>query len=388
LIPPNRNNTRRIISRLTNSLTKYRKDSSDMSRVYNFSAGPAALPLEVLETIRNDIPDWQGTGMTVMEVSHRSKDFVALAERAEANFRDLLGIPDGYSVLFAQGGATLQMSMAPMNLAGTDDTVDYVVTGSWGKKAAGEAKKFCTVNIAADASDENFTYIPDESSWQRSDSAAYLHITPNETIAGVEFHFVPAGDTPIVADMSSTILSRPIDVSEYGVIYAGAQKNIGPAGITVVVVRNDLLERAPLNLPHLMTWRSYAESGSMTNTPPTFAWYVADLVFQYLKELGGLAAMAEINARKASKLYQAVDGSGFYSNPVREDCRSWMNVPFVLADASLDGKFLEESAAAGLANLKGHRSVGGMRASIYNAVPEEAVDALIDFMTEFERVNG
>ena len=359
-----------------------------MSRVYNFSAGPAALPLEVLETIRNDIPDWQGTGMTVMEVSHRSKDFVALAERAEANFRDLLGIPDGYSVLFAQGGATLQMSMAPMNLAGTDDTVDYVVTGSWGKKAAGEAKKFCTVNIAADASDDNFTYIPDESSWQRSDSAAYLHITPNETIAGVEFHFVPAGDTPIVADMSSTILSRTIDVSEYGVIYAGAQKNIGPAGITVVVVRNDLLERAPLNLPHLMTWRSYAESGSMTNTPPTFAWYVADLVFQYLKELGGLAAMAEINTRKASKLYQAIDGSGFYSNPVREDCRSWMNVPFVLADASLDGKFREESAAAGLANLKGHRSVGGMRASIYNAVPEEAVDALIDFMTEFERVNG
>jgi phosphoserine aminotransferase len=359
-----------------------------MSRVYNFSAGPAALPLEVLETIRNDIPDWQGTGMTVMEVSHRSKDFVALAERAEANFRDLLGIPDGYSVLFVQGGATLQMSMAPMNLAGADDTVDYVVTGSWGKKAAGEAKKFCTVNIAADASDKNFTYIPDESSWQRSDTAAYLHITPNETIAGVEFHFVPAGDTPIVADMSSTILSRPIDVSEYGVIYAGAQKNIGPAGITVVVVRNDLLERAPLNLPHLMTWRSYAESGSMTNTPPTFAWYVADLVFQHLKELGGLAAMAEINTRKASKLYQAIDRSGFYSNPVREDCRSWMNVPFVLADASLDGKFLEESAAAGLANLKGHRSVGGMRASIYNAVPEEAVDALIDFMTEFERVNG
>jgi phosphoserine aminotransferase len=359
-----------------------------MSRVYNFSAGPAALPLEVLETIRNDIPDWQGTGMTVMEVSHRSKDFVALAERAEANFRDLLGIPDGYSVLFVQGGATLQMSMAPMNLAGADDTVDYVVTGSWGKKAAGEAKKFCTVNIAADASDKNFTYIPDESSWQRSDTAAYLHITPNETIAGVEFHFVPAGDTPIVADMSSTILSRPIDVSEYGVIYAGAQKNIGPAGITVVVVRNDLLERAPLNLPHLMTWRSYAESGSMTNTPPTFAWYVADLVFQHLKELGGLAAMAEINTRKASKLYQAIDRSGFYSNPVREDCRSWMNVPFVLADASLDGKFLEESAATGLANLKGHRSVGGMRASIYNAVPEEAVDALIDFMTEFERVNG
>jgi phosphoserine aminotransferase len=359
-----------------------------MSRVYNFSAGPAALPLEVLNIIRNDIPDWQGTGMSVMEISHRSKDFVALAERAEANFRELLGIPENYSVLFTQGGATLQMSMAPMNLAGADETVDYVITGSWGKKAAAEARKFCNVNVAADASDRNFTYIPDETSWARSDDAAYLHITPNETIAGVEFHFVPAGDVPIVADMSSTILSRPIDVGRYGVIYAGAQKNIGPAGITVVIVRNDLLDRAPSDLPHLMTWRSYAESGSMTNTPPTFAWYVADLVFQHLKYLGGVAAIADVNLRKANKLYAAIDGSGFYSNPVAEDCRSWMNVPFVLADASLDGKFLEESAAEGLTNLKGHRSVGGMRASIYNAVPEEAVDALIEFMNEFERVNG
>lgn len=359
-----------------------------MSRVYNFSAGPAALPLEVLERIRNDIPDWQDTGMSVMEVSHRSKDFVALAERAEANFRKLLGIPEDYSVLFTQGGATLQMSMAPMNLAGADATADYVITGSWGKKAAGEAGKFCNVNVAGDASDRNFTYIPDESSWQRSDDAAYLHITPNETIAGVEFHFVPSGDTPIVADMSSTILSRPIDVGRYGVIYAGAQKNIGPAGITVVVVRNDLLDRAPSNLPHLMTWRSYAESGSMTNTPPTFAWYVADLVFQYLVDRGGLDAMAEINERKAARLYAAIDDSGFYSNPVSKDCRSWMNVPFVLADPSLDAKFLEQSAAAGLANLKGHRSVGGMRASIYNAVPEQAVEALIGFMQEFERVNG
>jgi len=359
-----------------------------MSRVYNFSAGPAALPLEVLETIRNDIPDWLGSGMSVMEVSHRSKEFVALAERAEANFRELLDIPDDYSVLFTQGGATLQMSMAPMNLAGAGDTVDYVITGSWGKKAAGEARKFCKVNVAGDSSDENFTYIPEESQWQRSDNAAYLHITPNETIAGVEFHFVPSGDTPIVADMSSTILSRPIDVSRYGVIYAGAQKNIGPAGITVVIIRNDLLERAPLNLPHLMTWRSYAESGSMTNTPPTFAWYVADLVFRYLKDRGGLQAMAEVNARKAANLYEAIDSSDFYSNPVQEDCRSWMNVPFVLADASLDATFLQESAAAGLTNLKGHRSVGGMRASIYNAVPEEAVDALIEFMGDFERVHG
>jgi phosphoserine aminotransferase len=359
-----------------------------MSRVYNFSAGPAALPLEVLSTIRDDIPDWLGTGMSVMEVSHRGKQFVELAARAEANLRSLLGVPDDYSVLFVQGGATMQMSMVPMNLAAPGDKADYVITGSWSKKAAGEARKFCDVNLAADASDEHFTCIPEESGWRRSGDAAFLHITPNETIAGVEFHFVPAGDTPIVADMSSTILSRPIDVSRYGVIYAGAQKNIGPAGITVVIVRNDLLERAPSNLPHLMNWRSYAESDSMTNTPPTFAWYVADLVFQHLVGLGGLEAMAEVNERKARRLYEAIDESDFYSNPVREDCRSWMNVPFILADATLDAQFLEESAAAGLANLKGHRSVGGMRASIYNAVPEAAIDALIEFMTEFERVNG
>lgn len=356
-----------------------------MSRVHNFSAGPAALPLEVLETIGNDLPDWQGTGMSVMEISHRSPEFVALAARCEANLRELLSVPDDYSVLFTQGGATMQMAMAPMNLAGPGDAADYVLTGSWGKKAAGEGKKFCKASVIADASDENFTYIPDESDWQRSDNAAYLHYTPNETIAGVEFHFVPGGEAPLVADMSSTILSRPIDVSKFGVIYAGAQKNIGPAGITVVIVRKDLLEKAPANLAHLMTWRSYAESDSMTNTPPTFAWYVADLVFAWLKEQGGLTAMAEVNERKASKLYDAIDSSGFYRNPVREDCRSWMNVPFILADADLDKKFLEESKAAGLTNLKGHRSVGGMRASIYNAVSEESVDALIAFMKEFER---
>jgi phosphoserine aminotransferase len=359
-----------------------------MSRVFNFSAGPAALPIEVLETIRNDIPDWQGTGMSVMEVSHRGKHFVELAARAEANVRELLEIPDDYSVLFTQGGATLQMSMAPLNLTGPDDTVDYVVTGSWGKKAAGEAAKFCKVNVAADASDKKFTYIPDEASWRRSNNAAYLHYTPNETIAGVEFHFVPGGDVPLVADMSSTILSRPIDVRRFGVIYAGAQKNIGPAGLTLVIVRNDLLEKSRPKNAHLMTWKSYAESDSMTNTPPTFAWYVADLVFQYLKDRGGLSAVADVNRSKASKLYAAIDSSDFYSNPVSRDCRSWMNVPFILADDALDAKFLEESHAAGLTNLKGHRSVGGMRASIYNAVSEEAVDALIGFMTEFEKVNG
>jgi phosphoserine aminotransferase len=342
-----------------------------MSRVFNFSAGPAALPLEVLERIRDDIPDWQGTGMSVMEISHRSKEFVSLAARCEANLRQLLSIPDGYSVLWTQGGATMQMAMAPLNLAGPEDTVDYVQTGSWGKKAFSEARKMCNARLVADSADKNFTYIPDESSWDRSDDAAYLHITSNETIAGVEFHFMPSGDTPVVADMSSTI-----------------QKNMGPAGITLVIVRNDLLEPARENLPHLMMWKSYADSDSMTNTPATFAWYVSDLVFQHLLDSGGLDAMAEINQRKSGKLYAAIDASDFYSNPVQPDCRSWMNVPFILADASLDAKFLEESLAAGLTNLKGHRSVGGMRASIYNAVPEDAVDALIAFMAEFERNNG
>jgi phosphoserine aminotransferase len=359
-----------------------------MSRVYNFSAGPAALPLEVLETIRQDIPDWQGTGMSVMEISHRSKEFIDLAARCETNLRSLLSIPDDYAVIWTQGGATMQMAMVPLNLATPGDTVDYVQTGSWGKKAFGEARKACNAHLAADSSDRNFTYIPDESDWQRSDNAAYLHITSNETIAGVEYHDVPGGDVPIVSDMSSTILSRPIDISRYAAIYAGAQKNIGPAGITLAIVRKDLLEPKRENLPHLLMWKSYAESDSMTNTPPTFAWYVADLVFQHLLSIGGLDAMAEINKRKSEKLYTAIDASGFYSNPVEKNCRSWMNVPFILADASLDARFLDESRKVGLTNLKGHRSVGGMRASIYNAVPEEAVDALIEFMAEFERSNG
>ena len=359
-----------------------------MSRVFNFSAGPAALPLKVLERIREDIPDWQGTGMSVMEISHRSKEFIGLAARCETNLRTLLAVPDNYSVIWTQGGATMQMAMAPLNLAGPNSTVDYVQTGSWGKKAFSEAHKMCNARLVADSSDKNFTYIPDESGWDRSDAAEYLHITSNETIAGVEFHFMPDGDVPIVADMSSNILSRPIDISKYGVIYAGAQKNIGPAGITLAIVRDDLLEPARENLPHLMMWKSYAESDSMTNTPPTFAWYVADLIFQHMLENGGLDEMATINQRKSDRLYAAIDASDFYSNPVQPDCRSWMNVPFILADTSLDAKFLQEALAAGLTNLKGHRSVGGMRASIYNAVPEVAVDALIAFMAEFERNNG
>jgi len=356
-----------------------------MTRVFNFSAGPAALPEPVLERIRDDIPDWQGSGMSVMEVSHRGKAFIAVAEKAEADLRRLLGIPGDYDVLFLQGGATLQFAMTALNLGTREQTADYVETGSWGKKAVKEATRHLEVNVAASSADDNFTSIPPQDAWRLTRDAAYVHYTPNETIGGVEFHFVPeTGDVPLVADMSSTILSRPIDVSRFGLIYAGAQKNIGPAGLTVVILRKDLVERGRDNLPTLLTYKAFAESGSMTNTPPTFAWYAAGLVFEHLLELGGLEAMAEINERKASKLYAAIDASDFYSNPVAPGARSWMNVPFVLADPALDAEFLEHSAAAGLTNLKGHRSVGGMRASIYNAMPEAGVNALIDFMRNFE----
>jgi phosphoserine aminotransferase len=358
-----------------------------MSRVFNFSAGPAVLPAPVLQQIRADIPDWHG-GMSVMEVSHRSREFIAVAEAAEQDLRDLLDVSDDYSVLFLQGGATLQFAMVPLNLAAEGDTVDYIQTGTWSKKAIGEARRFCNVNVAADSSASNFAHIPPQESWQLSEHAAYLHYTPNETIGGVEFHFIPETDAPLVADMSSTILSRPIDVSRFGVIYAGAQKNIAPAGITLVIVRKDLLSLARDNTPTQLTYKVYAESGSMINTPPTFAWYVAGLVFKHLKAEGGLAAAAERNARKAAKLYAVIDSSDFYSNPVSMDCRSWMNVPFILKDASLDAKFLSEADAAGLKNLKGHRSVGGMRASLYNAMPEEGVDRLVEFMRDFERVNA
>ena len=360
-----------------------------MSRVYNFSAGPAVLPPEVLQQVREDIPSWKNSGMSVMEVSHRGKDFVATAEKAEQDLRDLMAIPDDYSVLFLQGGATLQFAMVPLNLSRAGDTVDYVQTGSWSKKAIGEAGRYCEVNIAADGSDGNFTDIPAEKDWQLSKDAAYVHITPNETIAGVEYHFIPeVGNVPLVADMSSNILSRPIDVARYGLIYAGAQKNIGPAGITLVIIRNDLINKHRPETPTLLTYDAFASSGSMTNTPPTFAWYVAGLVFEHLKKRGGLNAVAEVNTRKAEKLYAAIDSSAFYRNPVQKHCRSIMNIPFILADAELDALFLQQSDALGLKNLKGHRSVGGMRASIYNAMPEEGVDALITFMQDFEKENG
>lgn len=359
-----------------------------MSRVFNFSAGPAALPLEVLEQAREDLPDWFGSGMSVMEISHRSKAFMAVAETAEANLRDLLGISDDYAVLFLQGGATMQFALVPMNLSAPGDTVDYLLTGSWSNKALKEAKLVRAAAVVADGAESNYTDVPDRQTWTCNPGAAYFHYTPNETIGGLEIHETPdVGDVPIVADMSSTILSRPIDVGRFGVIYAGAQKNIGPAGLTIVIIRRDLLDRAPADLPNIMRYKSQADNGSMLNTPPTFAWYLAGLVFEWLKRKGGLQAMGQANRRKAELLYRAIDESDFYSNPVATAYRSWMNVPFVLADAALDAEFLEQAEAAGLANLKGHRSVGGMRASIYNAMPEEGIRALIGFMSEFERVN-
>ncbi len=360
-----------------------------MSRVINFSAGPAALPLEVLEQARADIPDWQGSGMSVMEVSHRSKPFIAVAEAAEADLRELMGINDDYAVMFLQGGATMQFALLPMNLSQPGDTVDYLLTGSWSKKAVKEAQIVRNANIVADGADSAYTDVPARESWQLNPGAAYFHYTPNETIGGVEIHEPPTvGDVPVLADMSSTILSRPVDVGKFGVIYAGAQKNIGPAGLTLVIMRRDLLDRAPSDLPLILRYKSHADGGSMLNTPPTFGWYLAGLVFQWLKNQGGLAAMGEQNQRKARLLYDAIDASSFYANPVAKMYRSWMNVPFTLARPELDAEFLKLAEQAGLMNLKGHRSVGGMRASIYNAMPEEGVQALVDFMGEFERTNA
>ena len=359
-----------------------------MTRLYNFCAGPAALPEPVLETAQREMLDWHGKGLSLMEMSHRSPEVVGVAEAAEATLRSLLDISDDYAVLFLQGGASTQFSAIPLNLLDGATEADYVNTGQWSKKAIAEARRYCEVNVAASSEDTNFATIPPRDDWQLSGSAAYLHYTPNETIGGVEYFWTPQVDVPLVVDMSSTILSRPIDVSEFGMIYAGAQKNIGPAGLTLVVVRRDLLGRANPLCPAMLNWQLAADNDSMYNTPPTYALYLAGLVFNWLAELGGLTAMERINRRKAEKLYAAIDGSDFYANPVELASRSLMNVPFTLADDGLDKAFLQESEAAGLLNLKGHRSVGGMRASIYNAVSEAAVDALITFMQDFEQRNG
>jgi phosphoserine aminotransferase len=360
-----------------------------VTEIYNFSAGPAVLPAAVLRRAQEELLDWHGSGMSVMEMSHRGREFVSIAEQAEADFRELLGISPDYHVLFLQGGATSQFAMVPMNLLRGKHNADYINTGAWSSKAIAEARRYCTVNTAATSEASGFTTIPAMGEWQLDPAAAYVHYTPNETIGGVEFSWIPAtGDVPLVADMSSTILSRPLDVSRFGVIYAGAQKNIGPAGLTVVIVRKDLAGTTLDGTPTMYDYQAHADSGSMLNTPPTYSWYLAGLVFQWLREQGGLAAMAEINQRKAAALYAAIDDSDFYQSPVDHACRSRMNVPFTLADSALDGDFLEQAESAGLLNLKGHRSVGGMRASIYNAMPDAGVTALVGFMQEFERSRG
>ena len=352
-------------------------------RVYNFSAGPAVLPEEVLEIAQREMIDWHGSGMSVMEMSHRGKEFMGIAAETEADLRELLSIPQNYKVLFLQGGASAQFSMIPMNLLRGKTSADYVNTGEWSKKAIKEAKKYCTVNIAASSEDRNFTYAPKELKLDRQ--AAYVHYTPNETIGGVEFGWVPeTGDVPLVADMSSNILSRRIDVSKYGLIYAGAQKNIGPAGLTIVIVREDLIGNPLAGIPTMLDYKIHADNESMYNTPPTYGIYIAGLVFKWLKQNGGLDAMEKKNIEKANVLYDYLDKSEFFVSPVAVDDRSRMNVPFTLKDPSRDEEFLKGAKARNMVQLKGHRSVGGMRASIYNAMPIEGVRALVEYMKEFE----
>ncbi|MBI3149826.1 MAG: 3-phosphoserine/phosphohydroxythreonine transaminase [Betaproteobacteria bacterium] len=360
-----------------------------MKRVINFSAGPAALPVQVLERAAAELLDWHGSGMSVMEMSHRGKEFISIAEKAEADLRELLVIPASYKVLFLQGGAIAQNAIVPMNLLRGRGVADYVNTGEWSKKSIKEAKKYCSVNVVASAEDQNFSYIPARETWKLSADPAYLHICANETIGGVEYHWVPeTGEIPLVADMSSNILSRPIDVSKFGLIYAGAQKNIGPAGLTLVIVREDLLGQALPITPSVFDYQQQAENDSMLNTPSTYGIYIAGLVFEWLKAQGGLAAIERHNMAKARLLYDYLDQSGFFVSPVRQEDRSRMNVPFKLKNESLDEEFLKGAKARGMVQLKGHRSVGGMRASIYNAMPIEGVQALVDYLREFEAQHG
>ena len=357
-----------------------------MDRIFNFSAGPATLPLEVLEKARDELTNWHGSGMSVMEMSHRGKEYMSIHAEAEADLRTLLGIPANYKVLFLQGGATAQFAMVPMNLLRGKAAADYLNTGEWSKKAIKEAKKFGQVNIVASSEDKNFSYAPAFSTWTLDPNAAYVHITSNETIGGVEIFDTPdTGNVPLVADMSSNILSRPIDVSKYGLIYAGAQKNIGPAGVTVVIVREDLLGQTVPGTPTVFDYKVQAEAESMYNTPPTYGIYIAGLVFKHLLAKGGLVAMEAQNRAKAKLIYDLLDASSLYQSPVALENRSLMNIPFTLKDAALDEDFLKQAKAAGLVQLKGHKSVGGMRASIYNAMPIEGVKALVAFMQDFEK---
>lgn len=360
-----------------------------MSRLYNFCAGPAALPTDVLKQAQADVLDWQGKGLSVMEMSHRSAEFVGIAKKAEQDLRDLMVIPDNYKVLFMQGGASSQFTMIPMNLLRGKRSADYINTGQWSKKAIAEAKRFCDVNVAATTEGNKFTSAPSQEELNLNPEAAYVHYTPNETIGGVQFDYIPeTNGVPLVADYSSAILSEEIDVSKFAMIYAGAQKNIGPAGLCIVIIRDDLLGNAAQGTPTMFDYKVMADNDSMYNTPPSYGWYLAGLVFAWLKEQGGVKAMAEINQRKAKKLYEFIDTNDFYANPVAINNRSIMNVPFTLANLDLDKAFLAASEKAGLLNLAGHRSVGGMRASIYNAVEEKAVDALIAFMDDFAKENS
>lgn len=360
-----------------------------MSRIFNFSAGPATLPEPVLEQMQAELLDWRGTGMSVMEMSHRDKDFMSIAADCERDLREVLGVPANYKVLFMQGGATAQFSIVPQNLLRGRTRADYVVTGDWGKKAYKEMGRYGRANLVASSEGEKFTTIPERSTWKLDPDSAFVHITSNETIHGVEFPDAPdVGSVPLVSDMSSSFASRPFDVSRYGLIYAGAQKNIGPAGVTVVIVREDLIGQVLPGTFSIHDYKLMADSDSMLNTPPTLAWYVVGLVFAWMKKEGGLPAIGERNARKAALLYDYIDSQDFYRNPVARPYRSLMNVPFTLANPELDADFLKGSKAAGLNGLKGHRVVGGMRASIYNAMPEAGVAALVDYMKEFVRTRG
>jgi phosphoserine aminotransferase len=357
-----------------------------MSRIFNFSAGPAMLPAEVLSRAGDEMLDWHGSGMSVMEMSHRGKEFIGIAADAERDLRELLAVPQSYKVLFLQGGATLQFAQVPMNLLMGKGKADYVNTGEWSKKAIREAKAFCDVHVAASAEDRGFTYAPKTFATRKD--AAYLHVCTNETIGGVEYHDVPRTDLPLVADMSSHFLSRPIDVAKFALIYAGAQKNVGPAGLTIVIVREDLLGKAQKGTPSVMDYKAQADAESMLNTPASYAIYVAGLVFKWLKALGGLAQIEQRNIAKSRLLYDFLDTSRWFQNPVAKEDRSRMNIPFTLKDAKLDEAFLKGAAERGMVQLKGHRSVGGMRASIYNAMPIEGVRTLVDYMRDFEKKHG
>jgi len=360
-----------------------------MTRVFNFSAGPAALPEPVLRKAAEEMLDWHDSGMSVMEMSHRGKEFIAIHAEAESLLRELLAVPANYKVLFLQGGAIGQNAFVPMNLLRGKSSADYVNTGEWSKKSIKEAKKYCTVNVAATAEASQFTQVPKQAAWKLDPNAAYVHICSNETIGGVEYHWTPdSGDVPLVADMSSNLMSRPVEVSRYGLIYAGAQKNIGPAGVTIVIVRDDLIGNAASFTPSAFDYKQQADNDSMLNTPPTYAIYIAGLVFQWLKAQGGLTAMEAHNRAKAALLYDYLDATSFYTSPVAREDRSLMNVPFKLRDESLDEAFLKGAQARKMLQLKGHRSVGGMRASIYNAMPVEGVKALVAYMKEFEASHG